>query len=97
VIGKAGIMFRLRDAGLSPPFHLTSLPAVAAKFLVDARRKHFINLFVWPATGTNMFSESSGSRQDYSWMMWRSGEMQFCLVSDASSGDLRELKHLIDR
>jgi hypothetical protein len=65
--------------------------------LVYARRKHFINLFVWPATGTNMFSENSGSRQGYNWMMWRSGVMQICLVSDALSGDLRALKHLIDR
>ena len=63
--------------------------------LVYGRRKHFINLFVWPYPDKGSISDSSGSRQGYNWIAWRSGDMQFCLVSDAASSDLRELRTLI--
>jgi len=58
------------------------------------RRKHIINLFVWPAARESL-PDTSGSRQGYNWMAWRAGEMQFCLVSDVSAGDLGELKRLM--
>lgn len=63
--------------------------------LVYARRKHTINLFVWPERGTEVLSGSSGSRQGYNWLLWESGEMRYCLVSDVSLTDLRELRDLI--
>jgi anti-sigma factor RsiW len=63
--------------------------------LVYARRKHFINVFVWPNREKESIADSSGSRQGYNWIAWRSGDMQFCLVSDAALSDLRELKDLI--
>jgi anti-sigma factor RsiW len=63
--------------------------------LVYARRKHFINLFVWPYHERSASLAASGSHQGYNWLKWRSGDMQFCLISDASSTDLRELKELI--
>jgi anti-sigma factor RsiW len=62
--------------------------------LVYARRKHWINLFVWPEAQESAIS-SAGSRQGYNWLSWRAGGMQFCLVSDVSSGDLHELQQLI--
>jgi anti-sigma factor RsiW len=65
--------------------------------LVYARRKHFINLFVWPARDSENLSDNSGSRQGYNWLEWQSGEMRFCLVSDAAVADLRELKNLMHR
>ena len=65
--------------------------------LVYSRRKHFVNLFVWPARGSEGLSGNSGSRQGYNWMEWQSGDMRFCLVSDAAAADLRELKDLIHR
>lgn len=65
--------------------------------LVFARRKHFVNLFIWPARGSERLAENSGSRQGYNWMIWRSGDMQFCLVSDAAAADLREIKNLMHR
>ena len=65
--------------------------------VVYGRRKHLINLFAWPARGLKGFSDTSGSRQGYNWIMWRSGDMQLCLVSDVSPADLRELKNLITR
>jgi anti-sigma factor RsiW len=63
--------------------------------LVYGRRKHFINLFVWPAGNADKVGDSSGSRQGYNWALWRSGDMDFSLVSDASPADLRELRELI--
>lgn len=62
--------------------------------LVYSRRKHFINLFVWPYRGTKT-SLTSGSRDGYNWLAWQSGDMQFCLVSDAAASDLKELRNLV--
>lgn len=63
--------------------------------LVYSRRKHIINLFAWPYRGTESNFAGSGSQQGYNWMRWKSGDLEFCLVSDASVVDLRELKDLI--
>ena len=63
--------------------------------LVYGRRKHTINLFVWPERGLSAVSDSSGSRQGYNWLLWKSNDMHLCLVSDASLDDLRELRGLI--
>lgn len=63
--------------------------------LVYGRRKHTINLFVWPDKTSMSLFDSSGSRQGYNWLRWKSGDMRFCLVSDVSLADLRELKDLI--
>lgn len=62
--------------------------------LVYGRRKHLINLFVWP-DGEGPDVSGEGSRQGYNWLSWRTGDMQFCLVSDVSPGDLRELQQLV--
>jgi anti-sigma factor RsiW len=63
--------------------------------LVYSRHKHVINVFVWPYGGKESSLVNSGSRQGYSWLQWQSGEMKFCLVSDASLEDLRELQRII--
>jgi anti-sigma factor RsiW len=63
--------------------------------LVYSRRKHFINLFVWPYREKEPSFVSSGSRQGYNWMTWQAGDTRFCLVSDAAPSDLRELQALI--
>ena len=63
--------------------------------LVYGRRKHVINLFVWPAAESSAPLSGSGSRAGYNWLGWKAGDMQFCLVSDASPNDLRELQSLI--
>ncbi len=63
--------------------------------LVYGRHKHFINLFVWPYREKERSLVSSGSRQGYNWMTWQSGDMEFCLISDAAELDLHELKELI--
>jgi anti-sigma factor RsiW len=63
--------------------------------LVYTCSKHFINLFVWHYRETGTHVAVSGSHQGYNWLTWQSGEIRFCLISDASDTDLRELKDLI--
>jgi anti-sigma factor RsiW len=63
--------------------------------LVYARRKHFINVFVWPNREKKTVADTSGSRQGYSWVAGQSGDMQIYLISDVAPSDLRELKGLI--
>ena len=63
--------------------------------LVYGRRKHVINLFAWPAADSSVPLNGNGARAGYNWLGWKAGDMQFCLVSDASSEDLRQLQALI--
>jgi anti-sigma factor RsiW len=65
--------------------------------LIYSRRKHYINLFVWPDRGKELNFDSSGSRQGYNWIRWQSSDMRFYLISDVSGADLRSLKDLIHR
>jgi anti-sigma factor RsiW len=63
--------------------------------LVYGRRKHLMNLFVWPARNSENVSGNKGSNRGYNWMMWRSGDMNYFLVSDTSAADLRDFKDLL--
>ena len=63
--------------------------------LVYSRRKHVINVFVWPLRNAENPAQSIGSRQGYNWILWRRGEMQFCVISDVSAGDLQQLRTLM--
>lgn len=65
-----------------------------AAALVYARRKHLISLFVWPYAEKEANLPESGSQQGYNWLRWHSGDMEFCLISDTSAADLRQLKDL---
>jgi anti-sigma factor RsiW len=62
--------------------------------VVYARRKHFVNVFIWP-TNEKDSAPSSGSRQGYQWTQWRKGGMEFCAVSDAAPSALEQLRNLI--
>jgi hypothetical protein len=62
--------------------------------LVYARRKHLINVFVWPTTEPDSEARS-GSQLGYHWLEWRKSGMEMYAVSDVSPEDLTELHHLI--
>jgi mycothiol system anti-sigma-R factor len=62
--------------------------------LVYGRRKHFINVFVWPTKDGDTPIHPPGSRQGYQWVHWRHQGMEFCAASDVSAGDLHELAQL---
>ena len=62
--------------------------------LVYARRKHVVNIFVWP-TSEKDAARRTGSIQGYQWIDWRKQGMQFYAVSDAAASDLDQLQRLI--
>jgi anti-sigma factor RsiW len=62
--------------------------------LVYGRRKHFVNVFVWP-TDEKDSAPRSGSQQGYQWTEWRKGGMEFCAVSDAAPSALEQLRSLL--
>lgn len=62
--------------------------------LVYGRRKHIINVFVWP-TGQRNLAFRSGSVRGYGWIHWRKEGMEFCAISDVAPADLRELAGLL--
>jgi anti-sigma factor RsiW len=62
--------------------------------LVYARRKHLINVFIWPTTERDS-PPQSGSQLGYQWVDWRKGGMELCAVSDVSATDLGALQGLL--
>jgi anti-sigma factor RsiW len=62
--------------------------------LVYGRRKHVVNVFIWPTTDPDT-SPQSGSQLGYNWIDWRKGGMEMCAVSDVSAPDLNELHRLL--
>jgi anti-sigma factor (TIGR02949 family) len=62
--------------------------------LVYGRRKHSINVFIWPVNASDTPARS-GSQLGYQWIDWRKGGMEFCAVSDTSAADLQQLQHLL--
>jgi anti-sigma factor RsiW len=62
--------------------------------LVYGRRKHFINVFIWP-TNEKDAAPRSGSQQGYQWTEWRKDGMEFCAVSDAAPSALEQLRSLL--
>ncbi|HEV7966469.1 MAG TPA: anti-sigma factor [Candidatus Acidoferrales bacterium] len=64
--------------------------------LIYQRRKHLINVFVWPdATGPGA-AGAVESRQGYNIMRWSRGGFQFWAVSDVAAADLAQFARLLD-
>jgi anti-sigma factor (TIGR02949 family) len=63
--------------------------------IVYGRRKHYINVFVWPTKEPDTPIHPPGSRQGFQWVHWRHKGMEFCAVSDVSADDLHQLAQLI--
>ena len=63
--------------------------------LVYGRRKHFINVFVWPEMGKELPLPASGSRNGYQWNYLRAHGMEICAISDVSAADLHDLSELL--
>jgi mycothiol system anti-sigma-R factor len=62
--------------------------------LVYGRRKHVINVFIWPTTQRDA-QPQSGSQLGYNWVDWRKGGMELCAVSDVNASDLDALRQLL--
>jgi anti-sigma factor RsiW len=63
--------------------------------LVYARKGHLFNVFIW-ATRESDNSPRTGSRQDFRWVDWRKGSIEFCAVSDGDPVDVERLLQLIN-
>jgi anti-sigma factor RsiW len=64
--------------------------------LVYARRKHIVNVFIWPITERDS-APQSGTQLGYNWVDWRKGGMELCAVSDVGLSDLNELQRLLEQ
>jgi len=69
--------------------------------LVYQRRKHFINVFVWPAApGSNAAVATSAQtlapRQGYTLMRWSRADSQLWAASDVSAQDLADFVRLLE-
>jgi len=61
--------------------------------LVYQRRKHFINLFIWPS-GSNS-GQKTMMRQGYNLFRWAQTGMTYWAVSDLNSSELQEFAKLV--
>lgn len=64
--------------------------------LVYARRKHFVNVFVWPTSNPDA-APRTGAQQGYHWITWQKNGMAFWAVSDVAPSDLDDLQRLLSR
>ena len=60
--------------------------------LVYQRRKHVIDLFVWPASKTARQSYPETTVNGYHVIRWASAGMTYCAVSDLNSNELRQFQ-----
>ena len=69
--------------------YLDNRPVAA---LVYERRKHFINLFVWPAASDDAKAPKTITRQGYQLLYWADSDFNYWAVSDLNVNDLRLFK-----
>ena len=63
--------------------------------LIYGRRKHIVNVFVWPETEADAANPVSGSRNGFQWVYIHAHGMEYCAVSDVSAADLNTLTELL--
>jgi anti-sigma factor RsiW len=64
--------------------------------LVYQRRKHFLNVFVWPNPTGSTSTQAIQSQQGYNIMRWSRGGFQFWAVSDVAASDLAGFVQLLE-
>ena len=69
----------------------------AAAALVYQRRKHFINLFIWPTTAGDGKAPPMVAHQGYHLLHWSDGDFTYWAVSDVNIGDLDNFKQLFEQ
>jgi anti-sigma factor RsiW len=73
--------------------YLDNRPVAA---LIYQRRKHFINLFVWPAGPDAARSTKAMTRQGYQLLHWVDSDFNYWIVSDINEKELQEFKQLFE-
>jgi len=74
--------------------YLDSRPVAA---LVYQKRKHFINLFVWPVAGDAAKATTSITHQGYQMLHWVDPDFNYWAVSDVNEKDLQEFRQLFEK
>src|SRR5215471_19015512 len=69
--------------------YLDNRPVAA---LVYGRRKHFINLFVWPAASDEAKAPKAITRDGYQLLHWADSDFNYWAVSDVNINDLQLFK-----
>jgi mycothiol system anti-sigma-R factor len=69
----------------------------AAAALVYQRRKHFINLFIWPTTPEDTKAQPTVAHQGYHLLHWGDSDFTYWAVSDVNIGDLENFKQLFEQ
>ena len=73
--------------------YLDNRPVAA---LVYQRRKHFINLFVWPKTPGTTETEKTITRQGYHLHRWMDSDFNYWAVSDVNEADVDAFKKVFE-
>jgi len=74
--------------------YLDNRPVAA---LVYGRRKHFINLFVWPAASDEAKAPKTITREGYQLLHWADSDFNYWAVSDISDGELQPFKRSFEQ
>jgi anti-sigma factor RsiW len=64
--------------------------------LVYQRRKHLINVFVWPNAAQSSSTQTIPSQQGYNILRWFRGGFEFWAASDVGASDLAEFVRLLE-
>lgn len=65
--------------------------------VVYGRRLHVINVFSWPADAERDASPSRDTRHGYNLLHWRTGGLEYWVVSDLNADELEEFATLLRR
>jgi anti-sigma factor RsiW len=74
--------------------YLDNRPVAA---LIYQRRKHFINLFVWPAARDETRTPKTITRQGYQLLHWVDSDFNYWAVSDVNENDLQAFKQQFEK
>lgn len=73
--------------------YLNNRPVAA---LIYQRRKHFINLFIWPVLTDDEKTPKTLTRDGYQLLHWNGLPFNYWAVSDVSDGDLQAFKQAFE-
>ena len=69
----------------------------SAAALVYQRRKHFINLFIWPTAPADNKEQQMVTRQGFNLLHWIAGDFTYWAVSDVNITDLETFKRSFEQ
>ncbi|HZV59707.1 MAG TPA: hypothetical protein VFF42_05150, partial [Candidatus Eremiobacteraceae bacterium] len=73
---------------------LDALQGRTVAAIIYGRRKHEVNLFIYPSARADA-APLSGEHLGYKWVHWKKSGMEFWLVSDTTADDLLQLQQLL--